>query len=274
MRQRLYDGGEALQRRIGHAYQGVADAWGLGIAKIPAVVIDRRYVVYGEPDVPHAVARIDAYRSTLRHYVPDAVVSSYSNTGKNPWLEVRAMSMPNPPPNDQSRQPGDECQSFLGGIAATTRAAEDNGILSLVFVLLNLPSEALIAALLPEAGEVLDRVLEARGIFRGDETPDAADGLVAQFPAGCRPVVEDGVTALLDDAKADAVYRPIFQGVAVQEDRIAESPQFTGKRDRVRGPLLSSGDLLRTLRKHASQDAYQEPEAHNRAIERIDLVAG
>ena len=53
-----------LQRRIGHAYQGVADAWGLGIAKIPAVVVDRRYVVYGEPDVSRAVARINAYRST------------------------------------------------------------------------------------------------------------------------------------------------------------------------------------------------------------------
>ena len=32
----------------------------------------------------------------VRHYVPDAVVSSYSNTGENPWQEVRAMSMPNP----------------------------------------------------------------------------------------------------------------------------------------------------------------------------------
>lgn len=31
----------------------------------------------------------------VRHYVPDAVVSSYSNTGANPWLEVRAMSTPN-----------------------------------------------------------------------------------------------------------------------------------------------------------------------------------
>jgi integrating conjugative element protein (TIGR03756 family) len=31
----------------------------------------------------------------VRHYVPDAVVSSYSNTGANPWVEVRAMSMPN-----------------------------------------------------------------------------------------------------------------------------------------------------------------------------------
>ena len=62
VRQRLHDGGEALQRRIGRAYQNVADAWGLGIAKIPAVVLDRRYVVYGESDVPRAVARINAYR--------------------------------------------------------------------------------------------------------------------------------------------------------------------------------------------------------------------
>ena len=31
----------------------------------------------------------------VSHYVPDAVVSSYSNTGENPWLEVRAMSQPN-----------------------------------------------------------------------------------------------------------------------------------------------------------------------------------
>ncbi|NQB78478.1 DUF1525 domain-containing protein, partial [Pseudomonas aeruginosa] len=32
-------------------------------AKIPAVVVDRRYVVYGEPDVSRAVARINAYQS-------------------------------------------------------------------------------------------------------------------------------------------------------------------------------------------------------------------
>lgn len=62
-RQRLSGGQGDLQRRMGHAYQGVADAWGLGIAKIPAVVVGRRYVVYGEPDVARAVARIDAYRS-------------------------------------------------------------------------------------------------------------------------------------------------------------------------------------------------------------------
>lgn len=62
VQQRLRDGGDALQRRIGQAYQGVADAWALGIAKIPAVVVDHRYVVYGEPDVARAIARIDVYR--------------------------------------------------------------------------------------------------------------------------------------------------------------------------------------------------------------------
>jgi integrating conjugative element protein (TIGR03757 family) len=62
VQQRLRDGGPSLQRRIGSAYQGVADAWSLGIAKVPAVVVDRRYVVYGEPDVARAVARIEAHR--------------------------------------------------------------------------------------------------------------------------------------------------------------------------------------------------------------------
>ncbi len=32
----------------------------------------------------------------VEHYVPDAVISSYSNTGENPWVDVRAMSLPNP----------------------------------------------------------------------------------------------------------------------------------------------------------------------------------
>ena len=36
----------------------------------------------------------------VRHYVPDAVVSSYSNTGENPWTEVRFMSPPNPTSED------------------------------------------------------------------------------------------------------------------------------------------------------------------------------
>ena len=62
VRQRLNHGGTDLQRRIGTAYQGITDAWSLGVTSIPAVVVDQRYVVYGEPDVARAVARIEQHR--------------------------------------------------------------------------------------------------------------------------------------------------------------------------------------------------------------------
>ena len=32
----------------------------------------------------------------VRHYVPDAVVSAYSNTGMNPWIEMSPLGTPNP----------------------------------------------------------------------------------------------------------------------------------------------------------------------------------
>ena len=64
VQQRLREGGQDLQRRLGRAYQDVTQAWGLGITKVPAVVVDRRYVVYGEPDVARAAARIETYRRT------------------------------------------------------------------------------------------------------------------------------------------------------------------------------------------------------------------
>jgi integrating conjugative element protein (TIGR03757 family) len=62
VQQRLRDGGTELQRRLRLAYQGVADAWSLRVVKIPAVVVDQSYVVYGDPDVNRALARIEAYR--------------------------------------------------------------------------------------------------------------------------------------------------------------------------------------------------------------------
>lgn len=52
----------AITEQFASAYQGVTDAWRIGITKIPAVVVDQRYVVYGDPEVAHAVARIQAYR--------------------------------------------------------------------------------------------------------------------------------------------------------------------------------------------------------------------
>ncbi|MDC8640350.1 TIGR03757 family integrating conjugative element protein [Xanthomonas hortorum] len=64
VRRRLNQGGADLQHRIASAYQGLTDAWSLGITSIPAVVVDRRYVVYGEPDVARAIARIEQHRRT------------------------------------------------------------------------------------------------------------------------------------------------------------------------------------------------------------------
>lgn len=64
VQQRLKEGGTALQQQLGAAYQDVVDAWTLGITKIPAVVVDRRFVIYGEPDTAQAVIRIEQYRRT------------------------------------------------------------------------------------------------------------------------------------------------------------------------------------------------------------------
>ncbi|QBG94462.1 TIGR03757 family integrating conjugative element protein [Xanthomonas oryzae pv. oryzicola] len=60
MRQRLAN--DAEQARIAQAYQGVADAYSAGIAKLPAVLVDGRYVVYGESQVSNALTRIATYR--------------------------------------------------------------------------------------------------------------------------------------------------------------------------------------------------------------------
>ncbi|QOY72396.1 TIGR03757 family integrating conjugative element protein [Pseudomonas sp. OST1909] len=58
--------GKRLQSELAQAQQGVTDAWSLGVEKLPAVVVDRRYVVYGEPDVVKAVALIERARSQSR----------------------------------------------------------------------------------------------------------------------------------------------------------------------------------------------------------------
>lgn len=54
-------------------------------------------------------------RTSVRvsHYVPDAVVSSYSNTGQNPWTDVASMS----PPNSTAQ---------AGGDGTTNQAHENN----------------------------------------------------------------------------------------------------------------------------------------------------
>lgn len=63
--QRLKEDRARLQQ-LAAAYQAVIDAWSLGIVKIPAVVVDRRFVVYGEPNVERALQQIERHRSELR----------------------------------------------------------------------------------------------------------------------------------------------------------------------------------------------------------------
>ena len=41
--------------RYADSYLGLARAWQLGIEKVPAVVIDGRHVIYGQPDVAAAL---------------------------------------------------------------------------------------------------------------------------------------------------------------------------------------------------------------------------
>lgn len=55
-----------LKQTLAAGYQGIVDAWSVGITKIPAVIVDRRYIVYGESDVARAVREIERYRSTPR----------------------------------------------------------------------------------------------------------------------------------------------------------------------------------------------------------------
>lgn len=58
--------GARLQADLAKAQQGATDAWSTGVEKIPAVVVDRKYVVYGEPDVATAARLIDRARSMQR----------------------------------------------------------------------------------------------------------------------------------------------------------------------------------------------------------------
>lgn len=58
--------GMQFQHRLASAQQGATDAWSIGVEKVPAVVVDRGHVVYGESDVDQAVRRIRTFRSETR----------------------------------------------------------------------------------------------------------------------------------------------------------------------------------------------------------------
>jgi integrating conjugative element protein (TIGR03757 family) len=64
VQERMSRGRIAFQRALAEAYQGVADAWSAGIIKVPAVIVDRRYIVYGERNVERALREIERHRST------------------------------------------------------------------------------------------------------------------------------------------------------------------------------------------------------------------
>ncbi|MCD5976782.1 Integrating conjugative element protein, family [Pseudomonas savastanoi pv. glycinea] len=51
-----------LAAQLTQAHQNVTDAWSMGVTKVPAVVVDRKYVVYGETNVQRALHRINEYR--------------------------------------------------------------------------------------------------------------------------------------------------------------------------------------------------------------------
>jgi len=46
---------QEMADRYADSYLGLARAWQLGIEKVPAVVIDGRHVIYGQPDVAAAL---------------------------------------------------------------------------------------------------------------------------------------------------------------------------------------------------------------------------
>ncbi|WP_155521778.1 DUF1525 domain-containing protein, partial [Pseudomonas amygdali] len=45
----------------------LVDAWSIGVTKVPAVVVDRTFVVYGETNVLAAEQRIAQWRAAAHH---------------------------------------------------------------------------------------------------------------------------------------------------------------------------------------------------------------
>ncbi|NMZ34012.1 TIGR03757 family integrating conjugative element protein [Pseudomonas proteolytica] len=51
-----------MSAKVEKAHQDIVDAWSLGVTKIPAVVVDRKYVVYGDSNIEQALSKILLYR--------------------------------------------------------------------------------------------------------------------------------------------------------------------------------------------------------------------
>lgn len=52
------------EARLTRAYQSLLDAYALGVEKVPAVVLDERYVVYGTTDIRAAEKKRDTWQET------------------------------------------------------------------------------------------------------------------------------------------------------------------------------------------------------------------
>lgn len=53
-----------FKAKYGPAYRGLVQAWQLDVAKVPAVVVDGKYVVYGQPDVAATLSTIRRARDS------------------------------------------------------------------------------------------------------------------------------------------------------------------------------------------------------------------
>lgn len=53
---------QAQEAQLQQAYQGVIRAWQLGVERIPAVVVDDKWVVYGATDIDRARSEVELYR--------------------------------------------------------------------------------------------------------------------------------------------------------------------------------------------------------------------
>ncbi|KPY93764.1 Uncharacterized protein ALO94_03311 [Pseudomonas syringae pv. spinaceae] len=68
MQQRLKSSDvQRLQRDLALAQQNLVDAWSMGITKVPAVLLNRKFVVYGESDTIAAEYRIAQWRAAAKH---------------------------------------------------------------------------------------------------------------------------------------------------------------------------------------------------------------
>ncbi|WP_161437875.1 MULTISPECIES: TIGR03757 family integrating conjugative element protein [Pseudomonas] len=68
MQQRLKSSdAQRLQRDLALAQQDLVDAWSMGVTKVPAVVVDRKFVVYGGTNATTAENRIAQWRAAANH---------------------------------------------------------------------------------------------------------------------------------------------------------------------------------------------------------------